>query len=72
MVFGQALHHEFVNFDDNVYVSPYPFSRTGELESPVYVFFRGGEEYERLVDEVERLRRVSLPRERLPKPLVGF
>lgn len=43
-------------FDDNAYVSPYPFTRPGELESPVYVFFRSSEEYKRLEAEFDRLR----------------
>ncbi len=45
-------------FDDNAYVSPYPFVRAGG-EVPVYVFFRSSREYERLVGEVSQLREVA-------------
>jgi dihydroorotate dehydrogenase len=45
-------------FDDNAYVSPYPFVRAGG-EVPVYVFFRSSKEYERLISEVAQLRDVA-------------
>jgi dihydroorotate dehydrogenase len=45
-------------FDDNAYVSPYPFVRaSGDV--PVYVFFRSSKEYDRLVNEFAQLREVA-------------
>jgi dihydroorotate dehydrogenase len=47
--------YSFYLFDDKVCVSPYPFIRPGEPNIPVYVFFAGSPEYDRIKKEAETL-----------------
>jgi hypothetical protein len=47
--------YSFYVFDDKVYVALYPFSRPGDLGSPVYVFSAGSPEYERIAKEADTL-----------------
>jgi dihydroorotate dehydrogenase len=42
-------------FDDKVYLTSYPFTRIGEVDVPVYVFFAGSKEYQRLSEAFEQL-----------------
>jgi len=60
LFYDQCPFYSFYLFDDKVYVAPYPFTRPGRLESPVYVFFAGSPEYERIKDEVDRLKDYAL------------
>jgi dihydroorotate dehydrogenase len=47
--------YSFYIFDDKVCVSPYPFIRPGEPNIPVYIFFAGSPEYERISREADTL-----------------
>jgi dihydroorotate dehydrogenase len=47
--------YSFYLFDDKVYVAPYPFIRPGEPNIPVYIFFAGSHEYERIKKEAQTL-----------------
>jgi dihydroorotate dehydrogenase len=47
--------YSFYLFDDKVCVAPYPFIRPGEPNIPVYVFFAGSQEYERIKNEANTL-----------------
>jgi len=47
--------YSFYLFDDKVCVSPYPFIRPGEPDIPVYIFFAGSHEYERIKKEAQTL-----------------
>ncbi len=51
----QCPFYSFYLFDDKVYVAPYPFIRPGEPNIPVYVFFAGSPEYERIKNEAHTL-----------------
>ncbi len=51
----QCPFYSFYLFDDKAYIAPYPFTRPGELNSPVYVFSIGSSEYARVSDEAARL-----------------
>jgi dihydroorotate dehydrogenase len=51
----QCPFYSFYLFDDKVYVAPYPFIRPGEPNIPVYVFFAGSPEYERIKKEARTL-----------------
>jgi hypothetical protein len=51
----QCPFYSFYLFDDKVYVAPYPFIRPGKLESPVYIFFAGSPEFERIQKEADLL-----------------
>jgi dihydroorotate dehydrogenase len=51
----QCPFYSFYLFDDKVYIAPYPFVRPGKLESPVYVFFAGNPEFERVKREADLL-----------------
>jgi len=47
--------YSFYLFDDKVCVSPYPFIRPGSPNIPVYIFFAGSNEYERIKAEAQIL-----------------
>jgi hypothetical protein len=51
----QCPFYSFYLFDDKVYIAQYPFTRPGELNSPVYVFSIGSAEYTRVDEEAGRL-----------------
>ena len=51
----QCPFYSFYLFDDKVYVAPYPFVRPGEPNIPVYVFFAGSPEYDRIKNEARTL-----------------
>ena len=48
-------------FDDKAYVAMYPFIRPGKMASPVYIYSRSSEEYERLDREFDQLWIHSTP-----------
>lgn len=56
----QCPFYSFYLFDDKVYLAPYPFTRPGELNSPVYVFSIGSAEYSRVDEESGRLFNFAL------------
>jgi hypothetical protein len=47
--------YSFYLFDDKVCVAPYPFIRPEEPNIPVYIFFAGSREYERIKKEAQTL-----------------
>jgi len=47
--------YSFYLFDDKVCVAPYPFIRPGEPNIPVYIFFAGSQEYDRIKNEAKTL-----------------
>jgi hypothetical protein len=51
----QCPFYSFYIFDDRVYIAPYPFTRPGKLDAPVYVFLAGTYEYERIDSEFQQL-----------------
>jgi dihydroorotate dehydrogenase len=51
----QCPFYSLYLFDDKVCVAPYPFIRPGESNIPVYIFFAGSREYERIKKEVDTL-----------------
>lgn len=51
---GFVPFYSFYLFDDHAYVSPYTFTRT-DRAVPVYVFFAGSAEYDRLAAELEEV-----------------
>lgn len=60
--------YSFYVFDDKVCVSPYPFIRPGEPDIPVYIFFAGSHEYERISKEAQTLVQYSRQAKTPQKP----
>jgi hypothetical protein len=51
----QCPFYSFYLFDDKVCVAPYPFIRPTEPNIPVYIFFAGSHEYDRINKEAQAL-----------------
>jgi dihydroorotate dehydrogenase len=76
----QCIFYSFYIFDDRVYIAPYPFTRAGKVDVPIYVFLAGTYEFERIDNEFEHLLKFATQTEQylqlahmtaMPAPAAG-